>query len=162
MAIWLPFLPVNVRRPTQGDPILAGTVLRETGWRGIIGQQNHAYAYRTQYLASGGAEPGVPVDSSTVLTWHLVQDWGEMIISDDVTALQLWADVEDLQIAIEVDGVSTSSAAMTGRHVIEVERPVTAGTRRVAVYIRSRADGTLGHLHSYIIRERRLVAAEIP
>lgn len=170
MAIDVPVTPpaVMLRYHRRGRPILSGEAVGDHtyGWRGVSSLANHAYAYRVQSLVQPVtcADPDTVVCTHNAVSWVQATQYVPVDIGADVVSVDLIADVEDGEVAIDLDGASIGvSGPVAGRTMHAVSGTVTAGAHRLAVLLRSRGAGVDAYLYSTILlRETILVAGDFP
>jgi hypothetical protein len=166
MAIDLPATLRAIKPSTwlRDHPICSGqaAAAHTYGWRGLVSQANHAYAYRVHTIAHQA-----PLDADTVACWSTagvvyLPVYGTISyrVGADVAWIDAIVDCEDARLRVYVDGVAGGSTAQAGRGVATASCAVTGGQR--LIYLTARENGATAYVYRWLLRERVLVAGDIP
>ncbi len=175
MAIGLPTSKLTIvpnLAYARGYPILSGEGDASElviGIRGLTQQVNYRYSLgRTLFSLSQWADPG-DLDfgdfffETSSASYGGATGYVACAVSADVSGLTLSADVDNLDVRLEIEGAATGSGAgNSGRALVtDTTLTVTSGVVLVRVEAKTNTAGT-GQLFSVTIRENTLVSGDFP
>lgn len=172
MAISLPTARVAIRPSAtyrRTTPICSGDAAGDLtyGWRGLVREQNHCYAYRVHTIAHA-----CPLDADTVAISTTVLNPGYATLTGeiavplgaDVAAIEALFDCENADCRLDTDEGNSAVVQQIARGVATCTYALadTSGaTRLVHLHYRS-TDGADAYVYRWLIREVILVAGDIP
>lgn len=174
MAVGLPAEKLEIaptRAYARGYPILSGEDGASElliGVRGITQQINYLYSRgRTLFTMAQWATPGSldfgawwfeTESASYVAATGYVPIW----VSADVATVTLSADIDNLDLQLEIEGGATSSiTGGSSRGTLSGTIAVTPGAVSIRVNAKTNTSG-VGKLYSLSVRETTLVSGDFP
>lgn len=149
-------------------PILSGeaTADRRFGMRGLVAEQNHAWAYRRRVIAAMWNESGFIVDGSSTgqqpATLEIPWQWGRGITRCE---LSIWAEHCTVAVQVLAGSVAASAGVAVGTPAAEsiqvVTLPSTAGVYGWAQVLYERAGGQTAKIYGFELAELELLSGEI-
>jgi microcystin degradation protein MlrC len=180
MAIELPTTRIGLRAESfrHDRPILSGEHNDDSrfGFRGIVAESNHAYAYRTATLASAREYDDSPIFETTATTATDATGTFVVELGADVANVRVVADVQHdgsgggsgATVTLSTSDATADASASSSGSTREQKTATIALTRtsgaalEIKLQLHVASGGGTAKLYGYAIQEVPLIAADIP